>query len=151
MCAATVAGQKLTKTRCEQIGHMLCLLRMSVVVPSVPGNQLSKDFRHRDSNTGRWGEGRVSQPARLWRSMLMPNIGDHTHVHVMALAARNMSSPGVEPGLSRPQRDVLTTRRWGPDGPRVKGNVMQMMQGPDLATTGWGGGLWRVVFCFQTM
>ena len=22
-------------------------------------------------------------------------------------------SPGVEPGLSRPQRDVLTTRRWG--------------------------------------
>ena len=26
----------------------------------------------------------------------------------------NMSSPGVEPGLSRPQRDVLTTRRWGP-------------------------------------
>ena len=26
-----------------------------------------------------------------------------------------MSSPGVEPGLSRPQRDVLTTRRWGLD------------------------------------
>ena len=24
-----------------------------------------------------------------------------------------MSSPGVEPGLSRPRRDVLTTRRWG--------------------------------------
>ena len=28
---------------------------------------------------------------------------------------RKMSSPGVEPGLSRPQRDVLTTRRWGLD------------------------------------
>ena len=27
--------------------------------------------------------------------------------------SRKMSSPGVEPGLSRPQRDVLTTRRWG--------------------------------------
>ena len=26
----------------------------------------------------------------------------------------NMSTPGVEPGLSRPQRDVLTTRRCGP-------------------------------------
>ena len=26
----------------------------------------------------------------------------------------NMSSPGVEPGLSRPQSDVLTIRRWGP-------------------------------------
>ena len=25
-----------------------------------------------------------------------------------------MSTPGVEPGLSRPQRDVLTTRRCGP-------------------------------------
>ena len=25
-----------------------------------------------------------------------------------------MSSPGVEPGLLRPRRDVLTTRRWGP-------------------------------------
>ena len=24
-----------------------------------------------------------------------------------------MSSPGVEPGLSRPRHDVLTTRRWG--------------------------------------
>ena len=24
-----------------------------------------------------------------------------------------MSSPGIEPGLSRPQRYVLTTRRWG--------------------------------------
>ena len=24
-----------------------------------------------------------------------------------------VSSPGVEPGLSQPQRDVLTTRRWG--------------------------------------
>ena len=24
-----------------------------------------------------------------------------------------MSSPGVKPGLSRPQRDVRTTRRWG--------------------------------------
>ena len=24
-----------------------------------------------------------------------------------------MSSPGVEPGLSRPRRDILTTRRWG--------------------------------------
>ena len=30
--------------------------------------------------------------------------------------ARNMSTPGVEPGLSRPQRDVLTTRRCGPCG-----------------------------------
>ena len=27
--------------------------------------------------------------------------------------SRKMSSPGIEPGLSRPQRDVLTTRRWG--------------------------------------
>ncbi len=26
----------------------------------------------------------------------------------------NMTAPGVEPGLSRPQRDVLTTRRCGP-------------------------------------
>ena len=26
---------------------------------------------------------------------------------------KNMSTPGVEPGLSRPQRDVLTTRRCG--------------------------------------
>ena len=26
---------------------------------------------------------------------------------------RNMSTPGVEPGLSRPRRDVLTTRRCG--------------------------------------
>ena len=25
-----------------------------------------------------------------------------------------MSTPGVEPGLSRPRRDVLTTRRCGP-------------------------------------
>ena len=25
-----------------------------------------------------------------------------------------MSAPGVEPGLARPQRDVLTTRRCGP-------------------------------------
>ena len=25
-----------------------------------------------------------------------------------------MTTPGVEPGLSRPQRDVLTTRRCGP-------------------------------------
>ncbi len=30
--------------------------------------------------------------------------------------ATNMSTPGVEPGLSRPQRDVLTTRRCGPCG-----------------------------------
>ena len=28
-------------------------------------------------------------------------------------AEKRMSSPGVEPGLSRPRRDVLTTRRWG--------------------------------------
>ena len=28
-------------------------------------------------------------------------------------SAREMSTPGVEPGLSRPRRDVLTTRRWG--------------------------------------
>ena len=27
---------------------------------------------------------------------------------------RNVSTPGVEPGLSRPRRDVLTTRRCGP-------------------------------------
>ena len=27
---------------------------------------------------------------------------------------KSMSSPGVEPGLSRPRRGVLTTRRWGP-------------------------------------
>ena len=26
----------------------------------------------------------------------------------------SMTTPGVEPGLSRPQRDVLTTRRCGP-------------------------------------
>ena len=26
---------------------------------------------------------------------------------------RKMTTPGVEPGLSRPQRDVLTTRRCG--------------------------------------
>jgi hypothetical protein len=57
ICAATAPEQKLTTTRREQLGHMLFLLRMSVVVPSVPGNQLSKDFRHRDSNTGRSGEG----------------------------------------------------------------------------------------------
>ena len=25
-----------------------------------------------------------------------------------------LTAPGVEPGLSRPQHDVLTTRRWGP-------------------------------------
>ena len=65
MCAATAPEQKLTTTRREQIGYFLFLLRMVVVVPSVPGNQLSKDFRHRDSNTGCSGEGRVSQPARL--------------------------------------------------------------------------------------
>ena len=29
------------------------------------------------------------------------------------LDAAKMSTPGVEPGLSRPQRDVLTTRRCG--------------------------------------
>jgi hypothetical protein len=29
----------------------------------------------------------------------------------IARVDQNMSSPGVEPGLSRPQRDVLTTRR----------------------------------------
>ena len=31
-----------------------------------------------------------------------------------ARSVAQMSSPGVEPGLSRPRRDVLTTRRWGP-------------------------------------
>ena len=31
---------------------------------------------------------------------------------------RKMSTPGVEPGLSRPQRDVLTTRRCGLGVPR---------------------------------
>ena len=29
-------------------------------------------------------------------------------------AVQEMTTPGVEPGLSRPQRDVLTTRRCGP-------------------------------------
>ena len=29
-------------------------------------------------------------------------------------SSRLLSTPGVEPGLSRPQRDVLTTRRCGP-------------------------------------
>ena len=32
---------------------------------------------------------------------------------VNLLRGRKMSTPGVEPGLSRPQRDVLTTRRCG--------------------------------------
>ena len=35
------------------------------------------------------------------------NTFTHNYSH------QKMSSPGVEPGLSRPQRDVLTTRRWG--------------------------------------
>ena len=32
-----------------------------------------------------------------------------------------MSSSGVEPGLSRPRRDVLTTRRWGHNMARKHG------------------------------
>ena len=35
--------------------------------------------------------------------------------HVQAMQQSKMSAPGVEPGLSRPQRDVLTTRRCGLD------------------------------------
>ena len=30
------------------------------------------------------------------------------------LGMNDLTTPGVEPGLSRPQRDVLTTRRCGP-------------------------------------
>jgi hypothetical protein len=45
----------------------------------------------------------------------------HTNAHVrwrrvLIVRVRNeqkMTTPGVEPGLSRPQRDVLTTRRCG--------------------------------------
>ena len=35
------------------------------------------------------------------------------HVAASVVREGNMSTPGVEPGLSRPQRDVLTTRRCG--------------------------------------
>ena len=31
------------------------------------------------------------------------------------LGMHDLTTPGVEPGLSRPRRDVLTTRRWGLD------------------------------------
>ena len=34
-------------------------------------------------------------------------VADHVNL------AAKMSTPGVEPGLSRPRRDVLTTRRCG--------------------------------------
>ena len=34
--------------------------------------------------------------------------------HIKYDRTKTMTAPGVEPGLSRPQRDVLTTRRCGP-------------------------------------
>ena len=37
----------------------------------------------------------------------------HKQIPTTRTAARLMTTPGVEPGLSRPQRDVLTTRRCG--------------------------------------
>ena len=36
------------------------------------------------------------------------------HVEALGSSGDKVSTPGVEPGLSRPRRDVLTTRRCGP-------------------------------------
>ena len=38
-------------------------------------------------------------------ALALPMLADWAHV--------KLTTPGVEPGLSRPQRDVLTTRRCG--------------------------------------
>ena len=50
---------------------------------------------------------RQSRPHQI--IMPPPGPGSATHCD----SARKMSEPGFEPGLSRPQRDVLTARRFG--------------------------------------
>ena len=53
---------------------------------------------------------RWQRKGRLRRMLLVANGCFIMH----DLYTYQMSTPGVEPGLSRPQRDVLTTRRCGP-------------------------------------
>ena len=48
----------------------------------------------------------------------------------------SITAPGVEPGLSRPQRDVLTTRRCGPwqfalSGKYSRRNIEKMLKHQD--------------------
>ena len=56
-----------------------------------------------------------------------------------------VTTPGVEPGLSRPQRDVLTTRRCG----RLRGlqTCMPTLQKPSLAPFPAAVGAYKVHSC----
>ena len=56
----------------------------------------------------------VSHPHRM-RRVPGSNPGDSMFLRAVAKRRRitKMSVPGFEPGLSRPQRDVLTARRYG--------------------------------------
>ena len=47
-------------------------------------------------------------PTGSWNDILQ----DHVRARELG-TCKKMTTPGVEPGLSRPQRDVLTTRRCG--------------------------------------
>jgi hypothetical protein len=55
--------------------------------------------------------GTFGNRAASFRKVGMPTSGRPQFRRATRCTSRAMSSPGVEPGLSRPQRDVLTTRR----------------------------------------
>ena len=73
-----------------------------------------------------------------------PSIGELSMLrcfrcsHAMTLSS--LTTPGVEPGLSRPRRDVLTTRRCGLGDPVISTDLLEMRNadqffGPMSAST----------------
>ena len=113
LCCLTLSG--VACVRCKQLANVLCRHRSAcdvVGIKSVTCNYVTcRDECSKELCSNHYHGQRV--PASNFRRTEHV-MKRHWGVDVFSGSGNKVSTPGVEPGLSRPRRDVLTTRRYGP-------------------------------------